>query len=200
MNRVILVGNLTRDIEVRYGQTGLAIGKTGIATNRKTKTSSGEMREEVMFIDITFFGRTAEMAQQYFRKGSKILVEGRLSLDQWVDQSGMKRSKHSVIVENLEFVESKANSQNNNYNSGGNNQPNYGGQQQPQYGGGYNNSSNNQNGGYNSYQSNDNNYGNRQGASQQPPVEQPSNTGKSSPKNDDIPEIDIDDMDDQVPF
>ena len=118
MNRVILVGNLTRDIEVRYGQTGLAIGKTGIATNRRTKTSSGEQRQETMFIDITFFGKTAEIAHQYLKKGSKILVEGRLSLDQWVDSNGMKRSKHSVIVENLEFIEPKhQQSGNGNYNN-----------------------------------------------------------------------------------
>ena len=103
-NKVILVGNLTRDIELRYLPSGTAIGSTGIATNRKYKNQMGEQKEEVCFIDITFFGRTAEIANQYLKKGSKILVEGRLKFDQWIDQSGQKRSKHSIIVESLQML------------------------------------------------------------------------------------------------
>ncbi|HHH72917.1 MAG TPA: single-stranded DNA-binding protein, partial [Sulfuricurvum sp.] len=91
-NKIILVGNLTRDIELRYTQSGMAIAKTGIATNRKFKKQNGEQVDETMFIDITFFGRSGEIANQYLRKGSKVLIEGRLMLEQWTDQNGQKRS------------------------------------------------------------------------------------------------------------
>ena len=106
-NKIILAGNLTRDIEVRYTQSGSAIGNTAIATSRKFKSQTGEQKEEVLFVDITFFGRTAEIANQYLRKGSKVLVDGRLKLDQWTAQDGSKRSKHSVTVENLQMLGSK---------------------------------------------------------------------------------------------
>jgi len=103
-NKIILVGNLTRDIEIRYTASNLTIGSTGIATNKKFKNQMGEEKEEVMFIDITFFGRTAEIANQYLKKGSKILVDGRLKLDQWTDTSGKKRSKHSLVVESMKML------------------------------------------------------------------------------------------------
>jgi len=116
-NKIILVGNLTRDIELRYSQGGMGIAKTAIATSRKF-TSNGEKKEEVCFVDITFFGRSAEVANQYLRKGSKILVEGRLNFEQWVDQNGGKRSKHSVTVETMQMLDSKGD------NQGGYNAPN----------------------------------------------------------------------------
>ena len=106
-NKVILVGNLTRDVEMRYSQSGLGIAKIGLATNRKYKTQQGEQKEEVCFVDLSMFGRTAEIANQYLKKGSKVLVEGRLVLEQWTDQSGQKRSKHSVTVENMQMLDSK---------------------------------------------------------------------------------------------
>lgn len=106
-NKIILAGNLTRDIEIKYTQSGSAIGNTAIATTRKFKSATGEQKEEVLFIDLTFFGRTAEIANQYLKKGSKVLVDGRLKLDQWTDQSGNKRSRHSVTVENLQMLGSK---------------------------------------------------------------------------------------------
>lgn len=107
-NKVILIGNLTRDIELRYSQNGSAIAKTAIATSRKF-TLNGEKKEETCFVDITFFGRSGEVANQYLRKGSKILVEGRLSFEQWVDQqSGQKRSKHSVIVETMQMLDTRS--------------------------------------------------------------------------------------------
>ena len=109
-NKVVLVGNLTRDIELHYTQGGMAIAKTAIATSRKF-TSNGEKKEEVMFIDITFFGKSGEVANQYLRKGSKILIEGRLNFEQWVDQNGQKRSKHSVTVENMQMLDSKQDNQ-----------------------------------------------------------------------------------------
>ena len=107
-NKIIVAGNLTRDIEIKYTQGGSAIGNTGIATTRKFKTQAGEQKEEVLFVDLTFFGRTAEIANQYLRKGSKVLVDGRLKLDQWTAQDGSKRSKHSVTVENLQMLDSKS--------------------------------------------------------------------------------------------
>ena len=106
-NKVILVGNLTRDVEIRYTPGGTAVGNTGLAVNRKFKAATGEQKEETMFVDIAFFGRTAEIANQYLRKGSKVLVDGRLKLDQWTAQDGTKRSKHSVTVENMQMLGSR---------------------------------------------------------------------------------------------
>ncbi len=106
-NKIILLGNLTRDVEVRYSSSNLAIGNTGIATSKKFKNQMGEEKEEVMFLDMTFFGRTAEIANQYLKKGSKVLVDGRLKLDQWTDKSGQKRSKHSLVVESMKMLGGK---------------------------------------------------------------------------------------------
>lgn len=110
-NKVILAGNLTRDIEMKYTQSGMAIAKTALATNRKFKSNTGEQKEEVCFIDITFFGRSAEVVNQYLRKGSKILVEGRLQFEQWTDQNGQKRSKHSVTADSMQMLDAKGSPQ-----------------------------------------------------------------------------------------
>jgi single-strand DNA-binding protein len=110
-NRVILVGNLTRDIDLRYTPSGTAVGKVGIATNRRFKGANGETKDETMFIDLTFFGRTAEIANQYLSKGSKILVEGRLVLEQWTAQDGTRRSKHSVTVDTMQMIGSRQDGQ-----------------------------------------------------------------------------------------
>ena len=85
-NKVVLVGNLTRDIELRYTTSGVAIGNSSIAVTRKI-TSNGERRDETSFIDISFFGKSAEIANQYLNKGSKLLIEGRLKFDQWTDNN-----------------------------------------------------------------------------------------------------------------
>lgn len=114
-NRVILIGNLTRDPELRYLPSGSAICNTAIATNRRFKKQDGSFGEDVCFIDIALFGRTAEIANQYLKKGSKVLVEGRLKLDSWTDQSGQKRSKHSVQVEVLQMLDSKQSTSNTDY-------------------------------------------------------------------------------------
>lgn len=106
-NKIILLGHLTKDIEVRFTQSGTAIGNTGIAATRKFKSATGERKEETLFIDLTFFGRTAEIANQYLHRGSKLLIEGRLVLDQWTGQDGGKRSKHYVAVENLQMLDAK---------------------------------------------------------------------------------------------
>jgi len=117
-NKVILVGNLTRDVELKYTPTGTAIAKFGLATNRTYKdTVTGENKQEVMFIDITVFGRSAEIANQYLRKGRRVLIEGRLVLDQWVDQNGQKRSKHSIVAEKVQFMESKSSAEEGGYSS-----------------------------------------------------------------------------------
>jgi single-strand DNA-binding protein len=108
-NKVILIGNLTRDVELRYTPSGTAIAKFGIATNRTYKDQvTGENKQETMFIDVTVFGRSAEVANQYLKKGRKVLVEGRLVFEQWVDNTGQKRSKHSVVAEKLQFMDTKA--------------------------------------------------------------------------------------------
>ncbi len=116
-NKIVLVGNLTRDIELRYTQGGAAIGSSGIAVTRKY-TLNGEKREETCFVDITFFGKQAEIANQYLSKGSKLLVEGRLKFDQWTDNNGQNRSKHTVVVENMEMLGEPKQS-NQGYQQGG---------------------------------------------------------------------------------
>ncbi len=107
MNQFTGLGNLTRDIELRYLQNGSAIATCGLAMNRRFKKQDGTQGEEVCFIDITFFGRTAEIANQYLSRGRKVLIIGRLKLDQWTDQQGVKRSKHSIHVESLEMIDSQ---------------------------------------------------------------------------------------------
>lgn len=104
-NKVILAGNLTRDPELRYTPKGLAIAKIGMAINRNWTSEAGEKKEEVTFVDVDAFGRQAETLAQYMKKGSPILIEGRLKLDQWDDkQTGQKRSKLGVIVEGFQFL------------------------------------------------------------------------------------------------
>ena len=116
-NKVILAGNLARDIETRNLTSGTTVASTAIAVNRKYKASDGTMKDETMFIDLTFWGRTAEIANQYLKKGSQVLVEGRLTLEQWTAQDGSKRSKHAIAVETLQMLGSRdqsAGTQNNN--------------------------------------------------------------------------------------
>lgn len=104
-NKVILVGNLTRDPELRYTPKGTAIAKIGLAVNRVWTNDAGEKKEEVTFVDVDVFGRTAENVGQYMRKGRPILIEGRLRLDQWDDkQTGQKRSKLGVVAETVQFL------------------------------------------------------------------------------------------------
>ncbi len=104
-NKVILVGNLTRDPELRYTPKGTAIAKIGVAVNRVWTNEAGEKKEEVTFVDVDVFGRTAENVGQYMRKGRPILIEGRLRLDQWDDkQTGQKKSKLGVVAETVQFL------------------------------------------------------------------------------------------------
>jgi single-strand DNA-binding protein len=110
-NKTTIGGFLTRDIELRYTNGGTAIANTAIASTHKF-TSNGEKREETMFIDITFFGKKAETVNQWLRKGSKILIHGMLKFDQWTDQQGQKRSKHTIIVDEFTFLDSKQDNSN----------------------------------------------------------------------------------------
>lgn len=104
-NRVILLGNLTRDPQLRYLPSQMAVVDFGLAVNHKFRTKNGEDREEVMFIDCSAFGRQAEVINQYCTKGRPLLVEGRLKFDTWEDkQGGGKRSKHAVVVENFQLL------------------------------------------------------------------------------------------------
>lgn len=131
-NKIVLVGNLTRAIELRYSAAGLAIANTAIATSRKF-TSNGEKKEEVCFVDITSFGRSGEVLNQYCRKGSKVLIEGRLNFEQWQDQNGQKRSKHTVIVETLQMLDSKGDSQPQAHNPNANPTQNMANTEPPKY-------------------------------------------------------------------
>lgn len=104
-NQVILLGNLTRDPQLKYLPNQTAVAEFGIACNRKFKSASGEDREDVTFVDCAAFAKQAELIQQYFTKGKPIFIQGRLKFDTWEDkQGGGKRSKLSVVVENFQFI------------------------------------------------------------------------------------------------
>ena len=122
-NKVILVGRLTRDVELRYLPSGSSVAGFALATSRSWRDkNSGEQKEETMFIDISVFGRSAEIANQYLRKGNRVLVEGRLVLEQWQDQNGQNRSKHKIVADSVNFMETKAEAQSSGV--GGNTNPN----------------------------------------------------------------------------
>jgi len=104
-NRVILIGNLTRDPELRYTPKGTAIAKVGLAVNHVWTNEAGEKKEECTFVDVDIFGRTAENVGQYMRKGRSMMVEGRLKLDQWDDKAtGQKKSRLGVVAEQVQFL------------------------------------------------------------------------------------------------
>lgn len=103
-NKVILMGNLTRDPQLRYLPNNTAVCDFGIATNRRFRDREGNQREEVCFVDVTAWGRQAETINQYMTKGRPILIEGHLKLDTWTGQDGQKRSKLSVVLDGFQFV------------------------------------------------------------------------------------------------
>jgi single-strand DNA-binding protein len=105
-NRVILMGNLTRDVEVRYTPGGTAVSEIGLAVNDRRKDAKGEWVDETTFVDVTLWGRTAEIAGEYLTKGAPLLVEGRLKLDTW-EKDGQKRSKLRVVCENMRMLGGK---------------------------------------------------------------------------------------------
>jgi single-strand DNA-binding protein len=108
LNRVLLIGNLTRDPEVRYTPKGTAVTEIGLAVNRVYSGEDGEKKEEVTFVDVTLWARQAEVAGQYLKKGRPVFIEGRLQLDSWDDkQTGQKRSRLRVVAENLQLLGSR---------------------------------------------------------------------------------------------
>ncbi len=112
LNRVLLIGNLTRDPEVRYTPKGTAVADIGIAVNRVYSGEDGEKKEEVTFVDVTLWGRQAEVAQEYLKKGRQVFIEGRLQLDSWDDkQTGQKRSRLRVVAENMQMLGSRGDSE-----------------------------------------------------------------------------------------
>lgn len=119
-NKVILLGNLTRDVEIRYTQSGLALGKTGMAINRRSTSKEGEAKESTCFVDLVAWGKQAELLNQYLGKGSPLFVEGRLEFSTWEDKNGGgKRSKLEVVVENFQFVGGRGEGQGGGRSGGG---------------------------------------------------------------------------------
>ena len=107
LNKVLLLGHLTRDPELRFTPKGTAICQFGIAVNRQYKDASGATRDEATFVDIEAWGKQGELVAKFLRKGSPAMIEGRLKLDQWEDkQSGQKRSRLKVVLENIQFLPS----------------------------------------------------------------------------------------------
>ncbi|MBT8036570.1 MAG: single-stranded DNA-binding protein [Verrucomicrobiae bacterium] len=133
-NKVMLMGNVTRDIELRYTPKGTAVADIGLAVNRVRSGENGEKIEEVTFVDITLWGRTAEIAHQYAGKGRPLFVEGRLHMDSWEDKnSGQKRNKLKVIAENIQLLNAGGGGGGSQHQSGGNPAPQQ--QQAPSQGG-----------------------------------------------------------------
>ncbi|MCQ2893831.1 single-stranded DNA-binding protein [Helicobacter pylori] len=107
-NKVIMVGRLTRNVELKYLPSGSAVATIGLATSRRFKKQDGTPGEEVCFIDVRLFGRTAEIANQYLSKGSSVLIEGRLTYESWMDQTGKKNSRHTITADSLQFMDKKS--------------------------------------------------------------------------------------------
>ena len=103
-NKVILIGNLTRDPDLRVTNTGLSICKQALAVNRNYTTKEGDSKDETTYVDIDAFGKQAEILSKYMQKGKPLMIEGRLKLDQWESSDGQKRSKLGVVLENFQFI------------------------------------------------------------------------------------------------
>ncbi len=115
-NKIILMGNLTRDPELRHTGNGAAVATLGLATNRRFRTQGGDTREETLFVDVVAWQKQAETSAEFLKKGRLILVEGRLALRTWEDAEGRKHSKHEVIADRIQFLPSG----NGNGNGNGN--------------------------------------------------------------------------------
>jgi single-strand DNA-binding protein len=111
LNRVLLIGNLTRDPEVRSTPRGTSVADLGLAMNRVYSTEDGQKKEDVTFLDVTLWGRQAEIAGQYLHKGSPVFIEGRIQMDNWVDkQTGEKRNRLKIVGENMQLLGSRESS------------------------------------------------------------------------------------------
>jgi len=106
-NKVILMGNMTRDPQLKYLPNNTAVCEFGLAVNHKWRDRDGNQREDVCFVDLSAFGRQGEVINQYMSKGKPILIEGRLKYDTWTGQDGQKRSRHNIVVDNFQFVGSR---------------------------------------------------------------------------------------------
>jgi single-strand DNA-binding protein len=113
LNRILLIGNLTRDPEVRYTSKGTAVAEIGLTVNRSYSGDDGARKEVVTFVDVTLWGRQAEFAQEYLKRGCSVFIEGRLQLDSWTDQSGQKKWKLRVVAESMQMLGAKPNQQQN---------------------------------------------------------------------------------------
>ena len=113
--RVNGVVRLAKDVEIKYSQSGSAIGNFSVVSSEKYKAQSGEQKENTTFIDVVAFGRQAEICNQYLRKGSKIYIDGKLQLEKWTAQDGTNRSKHSIKMDSMEMLDSKSEAQSNDY-------------------------------------------------------------------------------------
>jgi single-strand DNA-binding protein len=123
--KTVGVARLTRDVELRYLNSGSAVAKMGFAMSKKYKSSTGEQKEEVCFIDGNVFGKLAEVANQYLRKGSKIYIDAELKFEQWQDQNGQNRSKHVLNINTFEMLDSKSDNQQQSNNNSQQQQNNY---------------------------------------------------------------------------
>jgi len=183
-NKVIIIGRLTRDIELKYLPSGSAIAKCSIASNYRYKMQNGEQKDESCFLEFSIFGKRGEIFNQYVRKGSKVMLEGRLVFQQWKAQDGTNRSAHALNVSEFTFLDSKSDTADMGGNSGYN-------ASQPQM-----NQPQQQN--YNAPQQQ---YGQQQAQQQSynPPQQQTQNSGMNKPSyEENIPSIDIDN--DEIPF
>ncbi|MDG1838369.1 MAG: single-stranded DNA-binding protein [Phycisphaerales bacterium] len=118
VNKVFLMGNLTRDVQIKHTANNTAIANLSLAVNRRYRNNAGEMQEETTFVDCEAWGRTAETMGKYLSKGRPVFIEGRLRLDQWEDREGNKRSKLVVVIDTFTFVDSRGGGA-NDANSGG---------------------------------------------------------------------------------
>ena len=190
LNKVMLMGNLTRDPELRYLPSNMAVVGLGLAVNRRWRNQQGEQQEETTFLDCEAFGKTAELLNQYLKKGRPVYLEGRLKLDQWQDrESGGNRSKLKVIIENFQFIDSRGEGGGGNAGGGQGASGGTGGGYQQQggnaggsgsgYGGNRENSGGNAGGGYNANANNS--------APQQAPQQSPQQAPHRPVNEDDIP-------------
>ena len=122
-NKVLLMGNLTRDPQLSYLPSQTAVIEFGLAVNRVWRSKEGEQKTEVCFVDCQAFAKTAENINKYLHKGDPIFIEGRLKLDSWTAQDGTKRSKHRVFVENFQFISGQGQGQGTNASGGHNSAP-----------------------------------------------------------------------------
>jgi len=189
-NKVVMAGHITRDIELKYLPSGAAIARSAIATNFRYKSGTGEQKDETCFLDFNVFGKQAEVLNQYVRKGSKVLLEGRLVFEQWTAQDGTNRSRHSLRVDTFTFLDNKGDNQ--GQGGGYNANPAYDNAPAQQEQGAYNQQQNS----YQQPQQQQPSYNNQQ--AQNMGQNQGGTSAQQQQQAHSIPEYDIDE--DEIPF